>query len=175
MLPGEEEPLELEAGEAADELLARLLDAHRYRGAAEQLRERIDRESGYRYRSAPLPPLLRRASLRQATSVYDPRRLAEAIGTMLVLPKPVDVSHMTTPKVSVAERLAHLRALLRRGTFRFDEAVARADRVTIAVTLFAVLELYKQGELVWTQEEPFGEITISSPTPAAGVAGGGVR
>jgi segregation and condensation protein A len=60
----------------------------------------------------------------------------------------------------VAERLAHLRALLRRGSFNFDEAVARADRVTIAVTLYAVLELYKQGELSWTQDEPFAEITI---------------
>ena len=28
----------------------------------------------------------------------------------------------------------------------FDEAVAGADRVTVAVTLFALLELYKQGE-----------------------------
>jgi segregation and condensation protein A len=34
--------------------------------------------------------------------------------------------------------------------------------VTVAVTLFAVLELYKQGELTWTQDEPFGEITLES-------------
>jgi len=171
MLPGEEEPIELEAGEAADELLLRLLDAHRYRGAAAHLRARLAAEAGHRYRSAPLPPSLRRASLDNAVSVYDPRTLAQAIGTMLILPKPVDVSHMTTPRVSVAERLAHLRALLRRGTFRFDDAVARADRVTIAVTLFAVLELYKQGELSWTQDEPFGEITIEARTPAHNVAG----
>jgi segregation and condensation protein A len=69
---------------------------------------------------------------------------------------------MTTPKVTVAERLAHLRQLLQRGSFKFDDAVARADRVTVAVTLFAVLELYKQGELTWSQDEPFGEITIES-------------
>ena len=61
-----------------------------------------------------------------------------------------------------------LRSLLRRGTFRFDEAVARADRVTVAVTLFALLELYKQGEATWTQGEPFGEITVRplAATPA---------
>ena len=35
-----------------------------------------------------------------------------------------------------------------------------ADRVTVAVTLFALLELYKQGEATWSQDEPFGEITI---------------
>jgi segregation and condensation protein A len=62
--------------------------------------------------------------------------------------------------VSVAERLAHLRALLRRGRCTFDEAVRGADRVTIAVTLFALLELHKRGEATWTQDEPFGEIAI---------------
>jgi segregation and condensation protein A len=89
------------------------------------------------------------------------------------MPEPVDVRHIATPKVSVAERLAHLRELLRRGRFTFDEAVARADRVTVAVTLFAVLELYKQGELNWTQDEPFGEITIRAPGADA-VAGAAV-
>ena len=38
--------------------------------------------------------------------------------------------------------------------------------MTVAVTLFAVLELYKQGELTWTQEQPFGEITVSALAPA---------
>jgi segregation and condensation protein A len=38
--------------------------------------------------------------------------------------------------------------------------------VTIAVTLFALLELYKQGEATWTQDEPFGDIAIA---PAAAV------
>ena len=51
---------------------------------------------------------------------------------------------------------------VRRGSFSFDDAVLQADRVTIAVTLYAVLELHKQGELSWTQDEPFGEITIAA-------------
>jgi segregation and condensation protein A len=67
---------------------------------------------------------------------------------------------MALPKVSVAERLSHLRALLRRGSFTFSEAVDKADRITVAVTLFALLELYKQGELTWTQEQPFAEVRI---------------
>jgi segregation and condensation protein A len=36
--------------------------------------------------------------------------------------------------------------------------------VTVAVTLFALLELYKQGEVTWTQDEPFGEIQVE-PQP----------
>jgi segregation and condensation protein A len=172
MLPGAEPDLiELDPGEAAEELLARLLDAHRYRAAAESLRARLAAQDGHRFRSAPLPPSLRRASLREANAVYDPRRLGEAIGTLLVIAPPVDTRHITIPKVSVTERLSHLRELLRRGRFSFDEAVVKADRVTVAVTLFAVLELYKRGELTWTQDEPFGEITIDAAVPArAGIA-----
>jgi segregation and condensation protein A len=167
LLPGEEleELIELEPGEAAEELLARLLDAHRYRAVATHLRERLAAQEGHRFRSAPLPAALRRAPLVQADAVYDPAVLGAAIGTLLKLPEPVDVRHMVGSRVTVSERLAHLRALLRRGRFNFDEAVARADRVTVAVTLYAVLELYKQGELTWIQEEPFAEITIE-PRPA---------
>ena len=72
---------------------------------------------------------------------------------------------MSTPRVSVAERLAHLRSLLRRGAFSFDEAVAGADRITVAVTLFALLELYKRGEASWEQRESFGEISVLARVP----------
>src|SRR5690242_14392687 len=108
MLPGEEhELIDLDPGEAAEELLARLLDAHRYRAAATHLQERLAEQDGYRFRSAPLPPQLRRASLPEAAAVYDPRKLAAAVGEMLRIPEPVDVRHISVPKVTVAERLAH--------------------------------------------------------------------
>jgi segregation and condensation protein A len=164
LLPGEErEVIELDPGEAAEELLARLLDAHRFRAAAAHLQQELASQEGYRFRRAPPPSWLRRATLEHAIAVYDPATLANAIGDLLALPEPVDVRHIATPKVTVAERLALLRELLARGRFDFDEAVACADRVTVAVTLFALLELYKQGELTWTQERPFGEITIEAP------------
>jgi segregation and condensation protein A len=168
MLPGEEpEEIDLDPGEAAEELLARLLDAHRYRSAAEHLRARLDAEEGHRFRSAPLPAELRKASIGDASAVYDAATLAEAIGGLLRLPEPVDVRHIANPRVTVAERLAHLRELLRRGRFSFDDAVSEADRVTVAVTLYALLELYKQGELTWEQAEPFAEITIEASRPTA--------
>jgi segregation and condensation protein A len=163
LLPGEEiEEIELDPGEAAEELVERLLAAHRYRTAAEYLSSRLEREAGYRFRSAPLPAALRSASLDDAVAVYDPQVLSGAIGTLLEVPAPVNVSHMTVVRVTVAERLSHLRRLLSRGTFTFTEATAKADRVTIAVTLYALLELYKQGEATWEQEEPFAEIEVTS-------------
>ena len=39
--------------------------------------------------------------------------------------------------------------------------------MTVAVTLFALLELYKQGEATWEQDEPFGEITHRPAAPPA--------
>ena len=117
LLPGEDmqELIELDPGEAAEELLARLLDAHRYRAASAELRELPQAQEGHRFRSAPLPPSLRRASMTEATAVYDPATLAAALGGLLEIPEPVNVSHMVGSRVTVAERLAHLRALLRRG------------------------------------------------------------
>jgi segregation and condensation protein A len=172
MLPGEqvEELVELDQGEAAEELLQRLLDAYRFRAAAQALQERLEQQSGHRFRRAPLPPALRRVSSERAEAVYDPRLLGAALGSLLQAPPPVDLGHVSVAKVSVAERLLLLRSLLRRGSFSFDEAIQRADRVTIAVTLFALLELYKQGECTWTQPEPFGEVRIEARRPLAASA-----
>jgi len=163
LLPAEEEELvDMDPGEAAEELLARLLDAHRYRNAAEHLAERLERESRYRYRSAPLPRELRRSDPAAAGAVYRPAQLGKALGGLLREPPSLDLRHVGAPKVSVGERLAHLRALLRRGRCTFDEAVRGADRPTVCATLFALLELYKRGEADWTQPEPFGEIAIEA-------------
>jgi segregation and condensation protein A len=163
LLPSEDdELLDMEPGEAAEELLARLLDAHRYRGAADHLAERMERESRYRYRSAPLPRELRRTDPAEAGAVYRPAQLGKALGGLLREPPRLDLRHVNVPKVSVAERLSHLRSLLRRGSCTFDDAVRGADRVTVAVTLFALLELYKRGEATWSQAEPFGEIAIET-------------
>jgi segregation and condensation protein A len=163
MLPREEddELLDMEPEEAAEELLARMLEYKRYSNAAGFLRDRLTFESGFRYRSAPLPPELRKVSLDHATSVYDPELLGKAMGGLLRTPPELDTSHMARPLVTVEQRLSVLRGLLRhRGKFSFDDAVEGADRVTEAVTLFALLELYKAGELVWEQAEPFAPITV---------------
>ncbi len=161
MLPREEEALDVAPPEAAEELLARMLEYARYRGAAAHLGERLDAEHGYRYRAAPLPPELRRAPLEGAEAVYDPEALARCLGGLLGSPPALDVRHMGRPAVSLDRRLAHLRALLAARTrVSFDECVEGADRTTEAVTLFALLELYKSGEAAWEQTAPFGPIEI---------------
>jgi len=162
MLPADdEEGLDIEPVEAAEELLARMLEYHRYRQAAAHLRDRLHAEHGFRYRSAPLPPQLRRISVEAAEAAYDPERLAEALGSLLTVPPALDLRHVRRPAVSVEQRLRHLRDLLAsRSRFSFDEAVEGVDRLTEAVTLFALLELYKAGEARWEQDVPFGPITV---------------
>jgi segregation and condensation protein A len=164
ILPREEdEELDIDRGEAADELLARMLEYTRYKGAAAFLRDRIEAESGFRYRSAPLPKELRRVSVELAEKSYEPVQLAKAVGGLLRLPEPISLHHVAKPLVSVEERLSHLRSLLsNRGKFSFDEAVQGADRVTEAITLFALLELYKKGEATWEQSASFGPIVVSA-------------
>ena len=169
MLPGEELPEldELAPAEAAEELLERMLQYARFRGAGGHLAARHEDGQGFLYRAAPLPEALRRAPLAAAEQAYDPAVLGASLGGLLRTPPPIDLGHMAMPRVSLSDRLAVLRGLLRRGTFSFDDAVRDADRMTVAVTLFALLELYKRGEAEWIQEEPFGEITVRSDAPPA--------
>ena len=80
----------------------------------------------------------------------------------------VDVApHPRSPKVTVAERLAHLRRCCVAARSTSTRRSRSADRVTVAVTLFSLLELYKQGELTWSQDQPFGEIKVRRATAAA--------
>jgi segregation and condensation protein A len=164
MLPGDDdEALDWEPEEAAEELLARMLDYARYKRAAAHLHATLAGESGFRYRSAPIPRHLRRVSIELADKAYEPESLAEAIGGLLRAPPPIDLRHMARPRVTVEQRLAHLRGLLRSRTrFAFEEAVQGADRVTQALTIFALLELYKAGEADWDQDAPFAPITVKA-------------
>ena len=164
----DEELLEIEPEQAAEELLARMLDARRYRSAAGYLREKLAAEDGVRFRAAPLPPALRRRILPAPEGSADPALLGAAMGRLLLMPPAISLRHIATPRVSVAERLAHLRGLLRKGSFSFEEAVRGADRMTVAVTLFALLELYKLGEAGFEQPENFGEISVRAAAPVAG-------
>jgi segregation and condensation protein A len=160
LLPSEDGSDELGPEEAADELLARMLEYRRYSEAARLLGGRLEREGGVMYRSAPPPPELRRAALEAAKQAYEPDRLGVALGDLLTSPPEPDTRHIRST-VSLQRRLGVVRNLLRkRKTLDFDDAFGREDRFTQAVTLFALLELYRRGEATWTQKETFGRIEV---------------
>ena len=168
LLPGADPELEeLGPEEAVEELLARLLEYRRYRDAATMLSDRFEAARGYLYRSAPLPPQLRRVAVDAATAAYDPERLGTALGDLLVVPPPVDLSHIR-PTVSLERRLRALRdALSGRTSIDFDEQFGGEDRLTQAVTVFGLLELYRKGEITWEQDRAFGPIRVERVAPSA--------
>jgi segregation and condensation protein A len=157
----EEEMIELGPEEAAEELLARMLEYRRYRGAAEHLDELFMEHREFGYRFAPLPPELRRVALEAARPSYEPDLLGASIGDLLRVPPKPDTSHIR-PTVSLEARLRILRELLGgRRTIDFDETFGNEEKLTQAVTLFALLEMHKRGEATWEQNGVFGQITIS--------------
>jgi segregation and condensation protein A len=172
MLPREEDGLEpLKPEEAVEELLARMLEYRRYRDASGELVERFEAERGFLYRSAPLPAHLKRVTIDHAVAVYDPARLGAAIGDLLREPEEVDVSHIR-PTVSLQLRMRVLRdALERSASFDFDEEFGKEDRLTQAVTIFALLDLYSKGEVTWEQSENFGPIQVKRGNGVAAADG----
>jgi len=170
MLPGPDDGLEeLAPEEAVEELLARMLEYRRYSQLANELAARFESQRGYLYRSAPLPRKLRRVEVDAAAAVYDPDTLGAALGDLLTEPEQLNLSHIR-PTVSLERRLRALRdALGRRTNFDFDEEFGGEDRLTQAVTVFALLELYRKGEVTWEQDRPLGPITVKKTVP--GVSG----
>ena len=168
LLPqAESEEEELPPEEAAEELLARMLEYRRYRDAGAHLAGLFADGRRYLYRRAPLPPELRRVSLEAARPVYSGDRLAQAIGELLRTPPAPDTSHIR-PTVSLERRLGVLRELLRGGgELDFDRHFGAEDRLTQAVTIFALLEMHKRGEATWEQSDLFGPIRISRQSSVA--------
>ncbi len=162
LLPSEEADLDLGPEEAADELLARMLEYRRYSEAAGVFEQILEREGAALYRSAPPPAELRRAAVKAAVQAYEPDRLGSALGDLLTPPPEPQVSHIRST-VSVQRRLGVVRDLLRKSTtLDFDEAFGREDRFTQAVTLFALLELHRRGEATWSQKDTFGPIEVKA-------------
>ena len=143
-----EELDELAPAEAAEELLERMLQYARFRGAGGWTRRARTRDGqAFLYRSAPLPPALRRVPVEIAERAYDPDVLGEALGgaaahAAAARPAP----HGDAARHGRPSGWRSCAACCAAARFSFDEAVEGADRVTVAVTLFALLELYKRGE-----------------------------
>ncbi len=137
-----------------------MLEYRRYRDAGRALKDHFESQRGFLYRSAPLPPELRRIEVESAEKVYEPDQLAAALGDLLEPPPRPDLSHLRAT-VSLRRRLSVVRSvLMNRQVFDFDDEFGNEDRMTQAVTIFALLDLYKKGEAVWEQAEACGPITV---------------
>ena len=105
----------------------------------------------------------------------DPRRLAEALERLVELvPPPPAVVGLVPRTITIAERADVIRAALRLAPTVVLQELLRGvrDRVVLAVTFLAMLELMKRREIVVEQAEPWGPIVARAMTPAERAAGG---
>lgn len=160
-----EEALDPEA-----ELRERLLQYRRFRDAGARLAERLacglvlfHREAAAASASAlraPRPP---------AGPPQDPALLAAALGACLrLVPAPLPPPEVMQRLVTLEERAAAIRTALRRAPAIVLQELLRGvrDRVVVAVTFMAMLELVKGRELWVEQTTPFGPIHCHALTPA---------
>ena len=156
-------------------LRARLLVYKAYRDAADRLQARAmagwliaRREPSIALAAAragavdPLPPRL------------DPELLVGALDRLAVVALPVTAPPEAVPRtITLAERAALIRAALAgAGPVVLQELLAGVrDRVVVAVTFLAMLELVKRREISVEQVEPWGPIIVRPvPRPVAAAA-----
>ena len=99
----------------------------------------------------------------------DPRALVRALDRLARIAAPIEPPPETVARViTLTERAAIIRAAIRgAGTIVLQDLLAGVrDRVVIAVTFLALLELMKRREIVVSQAEPWGPIVARATTAA---------
>jgi segregation and condensation protein A len=175
--PGEAVALgDEDAPDPEAELRTRLILYRAHRDAGERLREgALDRVGLFRRepRAAHAAGL---AGARPPTvAPLDPTILAGAVvGLLRVAPPPPMPPEVVPRTITIGERAAAIRAALAAADSIVLQELLRdvRDRVVVAVTFLAVLELSKRRELVVEQELPFGPITARRTTLAERTAAG---
>ncbi|MGY1831999.1 segregation and condensation protein A [Geodermatophilus sp. SYSU D01180] len=166
-----EDEEDLELLEARDLLFARLLQYRAYKQAAAFLRERETAAAGRYPREAPLEPRFAEL-LPEVLLGVTPERFAALAAQALAPKEPptVGVSHLHAPPVSVAEQLLAVRsALIGAGTLTFRALTAECSSTLEVVARFlALLELYRQQRVTFTQLTPLGELHVrwTGPVPS---------
>jgi segregation and condensation protein A len=143
------------------ELRARLLDYRRFRDAGLALGDRIGVHRLFR-RDAEVAAIAGRAGARPPeTPPLPPGVLANALARLAtVVPVAPPPAEMVLRTITLAERTAVIRAALRGSdTIVLQELLGGVhDRVVVAITFLAMLELSKRREITLEQAEPWGPI-----------------
>ncbi len=149
--------------EARDLLFARLLQYRAYKQAAAFLAGRMAEERGRFVRAVTLEPQFA-SLLPEVLLGLGPQEFA-ALAARALAPKPVpeiSMAHLHAVKVSVREQAAILVAALRRaGSSTFRALTADCEGTVYVVARFlALLELYREGAVMFDQVSPLGELHI---------------
>jgi segregation and condensation protein A len=162
------------------ELRARLIVYKAHRDAGRQLADGALLRIGLFRRE---PTTARAAGLAGARPMdappLDPSRLVAALARLAVVAPPPPPPPEVVPRtITLTERAEIIRAALRGAPTVVLQDLLQGvrDRVVIAITFLAMLELMKRREIVVEQAEPWGPIVARQTTPeeraAAGIAPG---
>jgi len=159
-------------------LRLRLLEYKRYRDAAVRLAARLDMGIALFHREPGTAAAAAQAGARpEPGRPIDPDRLRQAIERALrVVPPPPAPPEVIRRVVTIEERADIIRrALLRAPDVVLQDLLRGSrDRVIIAVTFLAMLEMTKNREVIMEQHEPWGPIHCrrweATPEPAEPVA-----
>ena len=158
------------------ELRARLLLYRAYRDAGLRLAEEAVRRIGLFRREPGAAHAAGLAGARPTDApTLDPMRLVRALDRLAeIAPPPEPPAELMARSITIAERAEIIRAALRDApTFVLQELLAGVrDRVVIAITFLAMLELMKRREIVVEQAEPWGPIVARGTTAQERAAAG---
>ncbi|MEO8571161.1 MAG: segregation/condensation protein A [Chloroflexota bacterium] len=182
MLPRRTEPtdptaLPDEGGDPEAELRARLILYRAHRDAGLRMAEMALRRIGLFRREPATAHAAGLAGARPADApTLDPGLLVQALDRLALLAPPSEPpTEVMARAITITERAEIIRAALRAApTFVLQELlVGVRDRVVIAITFLAMLELMKRREIVVGQATPWGPIVARATTAdersAAGV------
>ena len=158
------------------ELRARLLLYRAYRDAGQRLAEAALLHIGLFRREPGAAHAAGLAGARPADAPrIDPTRLVDAVSHLAAMAVPLSAPPEVMERtITLTERAAIIRAALRGASTVVlqDLLVGVRDRVVIAVTFLAMLELMKRGEIVVEQAEPWGPIVARATTAEERAAAG---
>lgn len=173
--PGEPGAMPDEGPDPEAELRERLILYRAYRDAGQALQDLAVVRSGL-FRREPAAALAAVAGARVPDAPpLDPALLADALARLaLVVASPESPPEMIRRSITLTQRAAILRAALRAAPSIVLQDLLRdvRDRVVVAVTFLAMLELMKRREIVVEQATPFGPITVRRATAAERAASG---
>lgn len=168
LLPKPKVLTEEDEEDSADALIKQLLEYRRFKQAALLLQQREEQGLRVYVRTAPKPELERRLDL----SNLDLNKLHLALRRILQrIPNDPPLPRVKTYPITVAERIADVRAYLQQRThahppgavppITFVDLLSQGTtRLEVVVTFLAILELIKQRELLAEQDRTFGEIVL---------------
>ncbi len=160
------------------ELRARLLLYRAFRDAGQILQDgALERVGVFRREPAAAAAAALAGARAPTPEPIDPGRLVEALETLLRIVPPPPPPPETIPRtVTLTERAAIIRAALRGAEVVVLQELLRGvrDKVVVAVTFLAMLELMKRREIVVEQERPWGPIVARRTSEAERQAAGAV-